>query len=130
MARIASTSEGQDLLDKIPRPLRTSADSGQIARQSRVRADMLFHHLGMTENPAQYVVKVVSDAARQRADLLHPLRLPQPPFEPRPFRFDGLPLDRLYDGIERHAHEPESGWRCDTTRPANQVKTKRDAGAV
>src|SRR5258708_19982158 len=84
----------------------------------------------MTENPAQYVVEVVRDAAGQRPDLLHAPGLLQPGLQPRPLRLHGVPPDGINDGIERHAQEAEFTQRVDATGPSDRLKGQDDGAAV
>src|SRR5262249_1981310 len=129
-ADIAALSEHQDLIDQIAGAFGPSPDRSEIAAEPRVRTEMLLHHLGMTENPTQYIVEIMRNAAGQRTDLLHAPCLLQPSLQSRPFGLHGVSPDRIENGIERHAQQAECGGRRYPAWPSDHFKSKQRRAAI
>src|SRR5205807_7007991 len=83
---------GEDLVDQAACPVRRGENVLRVALEWRARGGLLDEHFGVTQDPAEDIVEVVRDAAREAADRLHLLRLPQPLLEPRALGIGELAL--------------------------------------
>ena len=73
--------EREELLGQLRGPCRGALDLVEVAR-SRADADPVAGHAAVAGDHGQQVVEVVRDAARELADGLHLLRLPELALEP------------------------------------------------
>ena len=77
-------AEGQQLPREPCRAIRRSPDLEQLAVYRLVPADLIENQVAVADDGREHVVEVVGDAARESADGLHLLGLPELVFQPFP----------------------------------------------
>jgi hypothetical protein len=91
-ARVLLTpAERENLRDQVLGPGARFRDLHETLLDARLACELRAQQLRVSEDRGQDVVEVVRNAARQRADRLHLLRLPQLLLQPFSMRFGALP---------------------------------------
>ena len=78
---LGAAAEGQDPIDDVPCPLARLPHLLDMLPFATVPTQPAERHLRIAENRAKDIVEVMRDAARQRAQRLHALGMPQARFE-------------------------------------------------
>src|SRR5262249_51714194 len=120
-------SKGEDLINELTRPFAGVANLIKMAPARASGTDLRVCHFGVSDDRADDVVEIVSDAAGECADRLHASGLLQIGFEPLLFLFKRDPSHGIVDDVEGHPKNPDFamlGQRMGAKRVESQDRTR------